>query len=85
MSRDAVAEPLAGLRTPSARSAHVAKGTYAAPPAEAETEDLMEEASEVTFGLERDMQKALGAKIQPREAGLRILDGSRSARRSWSC
>ena len=36
--------------------------------------ELLEEAEEITFGLERDLQSALRANIQQLEPGLRITD-----------
>lgn len=40
-------------------------------------EDKIEEAEEITFGLERDLQSALRANIEQLESGLRIIDGGR--------
>lgn len=44
---------------------------------EEEHEDEAEEAQEITFGLERDMQRALRQNIQWLEQGLQIVDGGR--------
>jgi hypothetical protein len=60
--------------TVSAIKAHVTMGTYkGAPATDSETEELIE-ASETTFGLERDLQSALRANIEQLESGLRIID-----------
>ena len=60
--------------TVSAMHAHFTRGTYDGLCAtEADTDELIE-ASEVTFGLERDMQGALRANIQQLEPGLQIAD-----------
>lgn len=42
-----------------------------------EHEDAIEEAEEMTFGLERDMQNALRKNIQSLEKGLEIIDGGK--------
>jgi hypothetical protein len=51
-------------------------GTYGTPTSEGETDELIE-ASEATFGLERDLQMALRANIDQLESGLRITDGGK--------
>lgn len=63
--------------TVSAIKAHITMGTYEGHGAsEAETDELIE-ASEATFGLERDLQTALRANIQQLEPGLQIVDNGR--------
>jgi transposase len=63
--------------TVSAIKAHFTRGSYGAPAAtDAETDELIE-AAETTFGLERDMQRALRTNIEQLERGLRIVDGGR--------
>jgi endonuclease len=63
--------------TVSAIRAHMTMGTYGgAPTDDAETEELIE-ASETTFGLERDLQQALRQNIGQLEDGLRIVDGGK--------
>lgn len=57
--------------TVAAYTAHVSRGTYAEP-SEAEIEAL-----ETTFGLERDLQKALRSNIEQLEKGLMIIDGGK--------
>jgi RecB family endonuclease NucS len=60
--------------TVSAVKAHITMGTYrGAGATEAETEELIE-ASEATFGLERDLQLALRSNIEQLEPGLAIID-----------
>ena len=60
--------------TVSAIKAHITMGTYrGAAASDAETEELIE-ASEATFGLERDLQLALRSNIQQLEPGLAIID-----------
>lgn len=60
--------------TVSAIKAHITMGTYGgAPTSEAETDELIE-ASEATFGLERDLQLGLRSNIQQLENGLVIVD-----------
>ena len=61
--------------TVSAIKAHITMGSYtdATGAASAETDELIE-ASEATFGLERDLQKALRSNIQQLEQGLEIID-----------
>jgi RecB family endonuclease NucS len=59
--------------TVAAYRAHVSMGTYAEP-SEAEIEAL-----ETTFGLERDLQKALRSNIEQLEKSLRIIDGGRES------
>lgn len=61
--------------TVSAIKAHITMGSYTAATkvATAETDELIE-AAEATFGLERDLQKALRANIQQLEDGLEIID-----------
>ncbi len=60
--------------TVSAIKAHITMGTYkSAAASDAETEELIE-ASETTFGLERDLQAALRSNIEQLESGLRIVD-----------
>jgi transposase-like protein len=60
--------------TVSAIKAHITMGTYrGAGASEAETEELIE-ASEATFGLERDLQLALRSNVQQLEPGLAIID-----------
>jgi len=60
--------------TVSAIKAHITMGRYG--PSEDETEELIE-ASEATFGLERDLQKALRSNIQQLEPGLAIIDNGK--------
>jgi len=63
--------------TVSAIKAHMTMGTYGGIPTdEAETDELIE-ASETTFGLERDLQQALRQNISQLEDGLRIVDGGK--------
>jgi RecB family endonuclease NucS len=63
--------------TVSAIKAHITMGTYAGSAAsDSETEELIE-ASETTFGLERDLQSALRANIEQLEPGLSIIDDGR--------
>jgi transposase-like protein len=60
--------------TVSAIKAHITMGTYGGLAAtESETDELIE-ASEATFGLERDLQRALRSNIQQLEPGLQIID-----------
>lgn len=60
--------------TVSAIKAHITMGTYGVLTSEGETDELIE-ASEVSFGLERDLQRALRLHIQQLESGLEIVDG----------
>ena len=60
----------------SAVEAQVTMSTYAGRDADVENDELAE-ASEVTLGLERDLQIALRADIQQLEPGLRIADDGR--------
>jgi RecB family endonuclease NucS len=53
--------------------AHVKMGTYEDEPAE----KVLEEAVETTFGLERDLQRALRSNIEQLEHGLKIKDGGK--------
>lgn len=60
--------------TVSAIKAHISMGTYGEPASsEIETNELIE-ASEATFGLERDLQLALRSDIEQLEPGLHIID-----------
>jgi len=59
--------------TVSAIKAHITMGTYGEPVSEIETDELIE-ASEATFGLERDLQLALRSNIEQLEPGLKIID-----------
>ena len=59
--------------TVSAIKAHITMGTYGGPASEVETNELIE-ASEATFGLERDLQLALRSNIEQLEHGLQIID-----------
>lgn len=59
--------------TVSAIKAHMTMGTYSASP---EAEEIIE-ATETTFGLEKDLQKALRANIEQLEEGLKIIDGGK--------
>lgn len=60
--------------TVSAIRAHITMGTYKSlGTSEAETEELID-ASEATFGLERDLQLALRVNIEQLETGLEIID-----------
>jgi len=59
--------------TVSAIKAHITMGTYGGPTSETETNELIE-ASEATFGLERNLQLALRAHIDQLEPGLHIID-----------
>lgn len=60
--------------TVSAIKAHITMGTYGGlTTSESETEELIE-ASEATFGLERDLQQALRTNINQLEPKLRIID-----------
>lgn len=75
MSREEIASK-AGVSpgTVSAIKAHLTMGTYGGLGAsEAETDELIE-ASEATFGLERDLQRALRSNIEQLETGLQIMD-----------
>jgi len=63
--------------TVSAVKAHITMGTYGGSPAsEAETDELIQ-ATEATFGLERDLQVALRSNIQQLEDGLVIIDNGK--------
>ncbi len=63
--------------TVSAIKAHITMGTYGGvPTSEAETNELIE-ATETTFGLERDLQLALRSNIQQLEEGLVIIDNGK--------
>lgn len=63
--------------TVSAIKAHITMGTYKGfGTSEVETEELIE-ASEATFGLERDLQLALRLNIEQLESGLEIVDGGK--------
>lgn len=42
-----------------------------------QSEDVVEETQEMTFGLEKDMQMALRKNIQSIELGLEIMDGGK--------
>lgn len=60
--------------TVSAVKAHITMGSYpGAGTSEVETEELIE-ASEATFGLERDLQLALRSNIEQLEPGLAVID-----------
>jgi transcriptional regulator with XRE-family HTH domain len=63
--------------TVSAIKANLTRGAYpnlaGLGTSEAETDELIE-ASEATFGLERDLQRALRSNIQQIESGLQIID-----------
>lgn len=60
--------------TVSAIKAHITMGTYGGPgPSEVEMDELIE-ASEATFGLELDLQRALRSNIEQIEPGLQIID-----------
>ena len=60
--------------TVSAIKAHFTMGTYSGRgPTEVETNELIE-ASEATFSLERDLQRALRSNIEQIEPGLQIID-----------
>jgi transposase-like protein len=66
--------------TVSAIKAHITMGKYrGAGASDSETEELIE-ASEATFGLERDLQLALRSNIQQLESGLEIIDDGKSGR-----
>ncbi len=56
----------------SAVKAHVPMGAYSGSDTRA---DELAETSEVTFGLERDLQSALRSNIEQLEAGLKVTDG----------
>ncbi len=60
------------LRTVAAIRANFTMGRY--PPGLEETEEIAD-ALETTFGLERDLQRALRLNIEQLESGLKILDG----------
>src|SRR5690554_2892188 len=63
--------------TVSAIKAHVTMGTYSnRDESNTETDELIE-ATEATFGLERDLQRALRLNIQQLELGLQIIDGGK--------
>ena len=64
--------------TVSAIKAHITMGRYGGRvvSSQAETDELIE-ASEATFGLERDLQSALRLNIEQLEAGLEIIDGGK--------
>jgi len=63
--------------TVSAIKAHMTMGTYRGiSTAPTETDELIE-ASETTFGLERDLQMALRTNIEQLEPGLQIIDGNK--------
>jgi hypothetical protein len=51
-----------------------APGVVVNPSTDSEDDELIQ-AEEITFGLERDLQKALRANVEQLEAGLRISDG----------
>jgi transposase-like protein len=78
LSNDEIAVRVGVARgTVSAIKAHFTRGSYGTPVAtDAETDELIE-AAETTFGLERDLQKALRANIDQLERGLRIVDGGK--------
>ncbi len=59
--------------TVSAIKAHISLGTYGEPASERATNALIE-ASEATFGLERDLQLALRSDSEPLDPGLHIID-----------
>jgi hypothetical protein len=59
--------------TVSAIKAHISMGSYGEPVSRTETNELIE-ASEATFGLERDLQLALRSDIAQLEPGLHIID-----------
>lgn len=66
--------------TVSAIKAHITMGTYGRPgPSEVETDELIE-ASEATFGLELDLQRALRSNIEQLEPGLQIIDDGKERR-----
>lgn len=60
--------------TVSAIKAHITMGTYTGTDvSETETDELIE-ATETTFGLERDLQLALRSNLQQLESGLQVID-----------
>lgn len=61
-------------RTVSAIKAHMTMGSYEMTSSKEEVDELIE-ASEATFGLERDLQDALRKNIEQLESGLQIVDG----------
>jgi len=75
LSREEIASKIGvSPGTVSAIKAHITMGTYGGlGPSQAETDELIA-ASEATFGLERDLQRALRLNIQQLEAGLQIID-----------
>ncbi|MBV5298338.1 MAG: DUF91 domain-containing protein [Rhodoferax sp.] len=54
--------------------AHLGMGRYEIDTA---TKEIIEEAAELKFGLERDMEQALRSNIQQLEPGLKISDGGK--------
>lgn len=63
--------------TVSAIKAHMTMGTYqGTPTSQTETDELIE-ATEITFGLERDLQLTLRSNIQQLEKGLVIIDNGK--------
>lgn len=74
LSRDRIAAKTGvSPGTVSAIKAHVTMGTYVEP---SEAEEVIE-ATVTTFGLERDLQKALRSNIEHLEKGLKIIDGGK--------
>ena len=53
---------------------------YQGPPPEPDGETAVEEAEEITFGLERDLQAALRGNIEQLESGLKVVDGGTERR-----
>jgi RecB family endonuclease NucS len=60
--------------TVSAIQAHITMGTYGGSAVSTTETDELIEASEATFGLERDLQRELRSNIQQLESGLQIID-----------
>jgi len=71
-SKEISAKTGLSLRTVAAIRANSTMGRYPLGPEETET---ITDALETTFGLERDLQRALRSNIEQLEAGLMILDG----------
>lgn len=74
LSREQIAEKVGvAPGTVSAIKAHLTMGRYTEP---SEAEEVIE-AVETTFGLERDLQRALRSNIEQLEQGLKVIDGGK--------
>jgi len=63
-------------RTVSAIKAHMTMGSYEVESSKEEADELTE-ATEATFGLERDLQEALRENSEQLESGLSVIDGGK--------